>query len=73
MKNKILGPVFSIITPFTKNQNIDYKNLYKYLDFYYKRGCRIFYLMAYNSRLNLLTQKEVEQLNIKAAKYLKKI
>ncbi len=72
MKNKILGPVFSIITPFTKNQNIDYKNLYKYLDFYYKRGCRIFYLMAYNSRLNLLTQKEVEQLNIKAAKYLKK-
>lgn len=72
MKNKILGPVFSIITPFTKDQKIDYKNLFKYLDFYYSRGCKIFYLMAYNSRLNVLSQKEAEDLNIRTAKYLKK-
>ena len=72
MKNKIFGPVFSIITPFTKSQKIDYKNLFKYLDFYYSRGCRIFYLMAYNSRLNLLSQKEVEELNIYSVKYIKK-
>ena len=72
MKNKILGPVFSIITPFRKDQKIDYKNLYKYLDFYYSRGCKIFYLMAYNSRLNVLSQKEVEDLNIRLVRYLKK-
>ena len=72
MKNKISGPVFSIITPFTKYQKIDYKSLFKYLDFYYHRGCRIFYLMAYNSRFNVLSQKEVENLNIRTVKYLKK-
>ncbi len=72
MKNKIFGPVFSIITPFNKFERVDYKRLFKYYDFYHSRGCRIFYLMAYNSRLTLLNNKEVEDLNIKSATYLKR-
>ena len=67
----INGPVLSVITPFLKNEKIDYKNLYKYLRFYYNRGCKVFYVMAYNSRLTLMNQKEIEQFNIKIIKFLK--
>ena len=67
----INGPVLSIITPFLKNEKIDYKNLYIYLKFYYERGCRVFYVMAYNSRLTLMSTKEIEQFNIKIIKFLK--
>ena len=67
----INGPVLSIITPFLKNEKIDYKNLYKYLRYYYSRGCRVFYIMAYNSRLTLMDQNEIEQFNIRIIKFLK--
>ena len=67
----IKGPVLSIITPFLKNEKIDYKNLYIYLQFYYERGCRVFYIMAYNSRLTLMSSKEIEEFNIKIIKFLK--
>ncbi len=67
----INGPVLSVITPFLKNEKIDYKNLYKYLRYYYNRGCRVFYIMAYNSRLTLMDQNEIEQFNIKIIKFLK--
>lgn len=67
----IHGPVLSIITPFLKNERIDYKNLYVYLQFYYERGCRVFYVMAYNSRLTLMGSKEIEEFNIKIIKFLK--
>ena len=69
--NKIHGPVLSVITPFLKNEKIDYKSLYKYLDYYYVRGCKVFYIMAYNSRLTLMTPKEIETFNIKIIRYLK--
>jgi len=69
--NKIQGPVLSVITPFLKNEKIDYKNLYKYLNYYHARGCRVFYIMAYNSRLTLMTPKEIETFNIKVIRYLK--
>ena len=32
LKNKIKGPIYSIITPFTDNENIDYNSLSKKLD-----------------------------------------
>jgi 4-hydroxy-tetrahydrodipicolinate synthase len=72
IKNKIIGPIFSVITPFKKNGDIDYINLKKYLKFLYIRGARVFYVMFYNSRLGLLTEKEVINLNLFVAKYLKK-
>jgi dihydrodipicolinate synthase/N-acetylneuraminate lyase len=72
LKKKLNGPVFSIITPFNKKGLIDFKVYKKYLDFYYSHGVRIFYLMLYNSRLGILTEKEVHYLNIFTAKYLKK-
>ena len=70
---KINGPVFSIITPFKKNEKIDYNLLFKNLKFYYQNGVRVFYLMFYNSRLNLLSERETLTLNIKISHYIKKI
>jgi len=69
---KINGPVFSIITPFKKNEKIDYNLLFKNLKFYYQNGVRVFYLMFYNSRLNLLSERETLTLNIKISHYIKK-
>ena len=41
------------------------------MQFYYERGCRVFYIMAYNSRLTLMSSKEIEEFNIKIIKFLK--
>ncbi len=72
IKNKIVGPIFSVITPFKKDESIDYNSLKSYLKFLYNRGARVFYVMFYNSRLGLLKEKEIVELNIFIAKYLKK-
>lgn len=72
VKLNIEGPVLPIITPFKKNQAIDYKSLRKMLDYYYKRGARNFYLMVFNSRIGLLTEKEIFQLNKFVIQHVKK-
>jgi dihydrodipicolinate synthase/N-acetylneuraminate lyase len=53
IRNKLNGPIFSVITPFTKKGEIDYSSLKKYLEYLYLKGARNFYVMAYNSRLTL--------------------
>ena len=73
IKKKLKGPIFSIITPFKKNEEIDYEKLSKYIDYLYLRGARIFYVMVYNSRLGLLNYSEVINLNIFCIKKVKKI
>lgn len=73
LKRLIKGPVFSIHTPFKKNGEIDYISLKKYLEFLYKRGARVFYVMVYNSRLGLLNQDEIIKLNIFCVKIIKKL
>ena len=60
---QIKGPIFSIITPFKRNGLIDYKSLKKYMIFLKQRGAKIFYVMFYNSRLGLLSSKEIKELN----------
>ena len=73
IKKKLKGPIFSIITPFKKNEEIDYDKLEKYIDYLYLRGARIFYVMVYNSRLGLLNYSEIINLNIFCIKKIKKI
>ena len=70
---KIQGPIFSIITPFKKNENIDYVNLSKYIKYMYKRGAKCFYVMVYNSRLSLLDENEIIKLNLFVISIVKKI
>lgn len=73
IKKKINGPIFSIILPFLKNGNIDYISLKKYINFLYRRGAKVFYLMVYNSRFSLLDEKEIIRLNLFCIKVIKKL
>lgn len=67
------GPIFSIITPFDNKENIDFKNLKKYINYLYKRGAKIFYIMTYNSRFGLLSELEIIKLNVFCIKLIKKL
>ena len=73
LRERIKGPVFSVVTPFTKNGLIDFDNLEKYLDRIYNSGGKIFYVMAYNSRYSELSWEEIKQLNEFVVKKVKSL
>jgi len=74
IRNKITGPVFSVITPFRETDDeIDYDALEKYLQYTYDAGGRIFYVMAYNSRFHELSWEEIKILNTFVTKTVKGI
>jgi len=72
LRERIRGPVFSILTPFRReDEKIDYACLERYVQQIYDSGGRIFYVMAYNSRYAQLTFDEILELNrfvVKTAK-----
>ena len=64
LKEKIKGPVYSIITPFKNNgKDIDYHSLENYIQYLYDNGARIFYAMAFNTRYLLMTNDEILSVN----------
>jgi len=63
VKEKIRGPVFSIITPFKQDESIDFDVLGRYIDYLYAGGARIFYVMGYNSRFSELDYDEIKRIN----------
>ena len=64
LKNKIKGPVFSIITPFKNNGcDIDYDSLINYITYMYNEGAKIFYGMAFNTRYLLMSEDEILKVN----------
>ena len=64
LKNKIKGPVFSIITPFKNDgKDIDYESLENYIQYLYDNGAKIFYAMAFNSRYLLMSEEEIYKVN----------
>lgn len=63
LKDRIKGPVFSIMTPFLPNDEIDFLTLEKYLEKIYNGGGRIFYVMGYNSRFSELSWDEIKLLS----------
>jgi len=73
IQNKLKGPIFSIITPFTRKGKIDYLSLKKYINYLYIKGAKNFYIMVYNSRLSLLTEKEIKEINFFCIKRVKKL
>ena len=73
LKNKLKGPVFSIITPFKEDGSIDYDALNDYINKIYSSGGRIFYVMAYNSRYSELSWKEIKELNSFVASRVKSL
>ncbi len=73
LKNKIKGPVFSIVTPFNEDDSIDYDSLECYINRIYSSGGRIFYVMAYNSRYSELSWDEIKELNSFVTSKVKKL
>ena len=73
LKDKIKGPVFSIVTPFKRDNSIDFNSLDKYINRIYSSGGRIFYVMAYNSRFSELSWEEIKELNYFVASTVKKL
>lgn len=73
IKKKLQGPVFSIITPFKSNQEIDYDSLKRYINFLYDNGAEVFYVMFYNSRLGLLNRDEILNINKFCIQEVKKL
>ncbi|TQE98247.1 MAG: dihydrodipicolinate synthase family protein [Spiribacter salinus] len=63
LRTRIRGPVYSIVTPFREDEEVDWDVLSGYIDLIYERGGRIFYAMAYNSRYSQLTDGEIKELN----------
>jgi 4-hydroxy-tetrahydrodipicolinate synthase len=64
LKNKIKGPIFSIITPFKNNgKDIDYDGLVDYIKFMYTEGAKIFYAMAFNTRYLIMSEEEIFKVN----------
>jgi 4-hydroxy-tetrahydrodipicolinate synthase len=63
LRTRIRGPVYSILTPFREDEEVDWDSLGSYIDLIYERGGRIFYAMAYNSRYSQLTDLEIRNLN----------
>jgi len=64
LKDRIKGPVFSIITPFKNNgKDIDYESLENYIQYMYDNGAKIFYAMAFNTRYLLMSEDEIYKVN----------
>lgn len=74
LRQKIHGPVFSILTPFREEDDeIDFPTLERYLHRIYDAGGRIFYVMGYNSRYSQLSWDEIKELNAFVTKTVKGI
>ncbi|MDW7695811.1 dihydrodipicolinate synthase family protein [Flammeovirgaceae bacterium SG7u.111] len=73
LKNKINGPVFSIMTPFKEDESIDFASLEKYLEKIHEAGGNIFYVMGYNSRYSQLSWEEIKTLNQFVSKKVKEL
>ena len=63
LRDRIQGPVYSVVTPFTEDERIDFDALRAYLERVHGGGGRIFYVMAYNSRYSELSWEEIRVLN----------
>ena len=67
------GPVFSIVTPFKDNLEIDFDELEKYINNAYTSGATQFYVMGYNSRFHELSWEEIQILNHNVVKIVKNL
>ena len=73
LKSRLFGCFYTVFTPFTEDESIDYEALEKYLSILYRQGARRFYAMAYNSRYSQLTHPEIRELNEFCIRTVKKL
>ena len=63
LKDRLDGCFYSIFTPFTRNEEVDFDALKHYITYLYNGGARRFYAMAYNSRYSQMSDDEIRVLN----------
>lgn len=71
LKNKLNGPVFTVFTAFTEEQEIDFDAIKKHIDFMAEHGAKVFYVMPYNSRYSQLREQEIFELNERCIGFIK--
>tara|TARA_R110000823_G_scaffold306327_1_gene428694 strand:- start:9524 stop:10480 length:957 start_codon:yes stop_codon:yes gene_type:complete len=72
LRDNLRGPIFSIITPFMNDgEEVDHESLRDYVEFLYKDGAKVFYVMGYNSRFSILSDEEIMQVNETVARKVK--
>ena len=72
LKNKLVGPIFTVYTGFDEALNIDFPTIKKHIDFMAERGAKVHYVMPYNSRYSQLYEREIFELNLKCIEYIKR-
>jgi len=74
LREKIVGPVFSVVTPFKEyNDEINFEALERYIQYAYRCGARNFYVMGYNSRFSELSWAEIKTLNAFVVSLIKQV
>mgnify|MGYP001287462128 CR=1 FL=1 len=73
MRDLLPGPVYSIVTPFKNNFEIDFEAIEKYISVAYQYGAKQFYVMGYNSRFHELSWEEIKKLNRFVIKVVKEL
>lgn len=73
LKDRLDGCFYTVFTPFSEDESVDYESLEKYLSTLYRQGARRFYAMAYNSRYSQLKHSEIMALNEFCIRFLKKL
>ncbi len=63
LKDRLDGCFYTIFTPFSEDESVDYDSLEKYLSVLYRQGARRFSAMAYNSRYSQMQHSEIIALN----------
>jgi dihydrodipicolinate synthase/N-acetylneuraminate lyase len=62
-KQRITGPVFPVVTPFTENGDVDHQALTEYVNFLVEGGAPVVLVTVGTSRFNLLTREEMKAVN----------
>jgi len=63
LRERIRGPEFPVVIPFTEDQDVDLSSLYSYIDFLVSNKAPVILLTVGTSRFNLLTSDEIKQVN----------
>jgi 4-hydroxy-tetrahydrodipicolinate synthase len=63
VRDRIRGPVFPIVVPFTEDGDVDYEGLEEYVEFLVDAGAPVLLLTVGTSRYNLLTREEIKAVN----------
>ena len=71
--DRLTGPIFSVVTPFTSDEKIDWTALEKYLVYSCNAGAKNFFVMGYNSRFSQLDFDEIKSINAFVTKVVKQI